>query len=147
MKTIFRGKAKLGLETNSPPYVAPITQKFTYDFARDGGAVSAIAMKDSLGRAAKLPDNAVVLSVRQESITDCTSSGAATVALGITGTADKFLVATAYTDASFDVDAVTARNASVPYKAAASDQVLVTIATAALTAGKFNLYIDYFEGD
>lgn len=145
MKTIFRGKIKEGSFVAIPPFKTVQTLKFTYDFTRDGGAAGSIAMKDELGRAMKIPDNAVILAVRQESVVDCTSGGAATIALGYTASTAAFLSATAFSDASFDVDAVSARTANV--KTAAAVDCLVTIAAAALTAGRFNLYLDYVEGD
>lgn len=121
------------------------TATFEYDFATHGGAVGAITLTALSG---VLPDNAVITRCTQESITDLTSGGSATVKLGYTGNDDAFLAATAYTDASFDVEIVTARNAEVPVKVnnASGVNVLATVATAALTAGKFRLHVEYVPG-
>ena len=123
----------------------PGAASFEYDFATHGGAVGAITLTALSG---VLPDNAVITRCIQESITDLTSGGAATVKLGITGNDDAFLAATAYSDASFDVDIVTSRAAELPLKvnAAAGVNALATIATAALTAGRFKLHVEWEPG-
>ena len=132
----------------SPAPATPINLCFLYDFAVLGGAQGALTMtKCADGTAQTLPDNAVILRVTQESDTDLTSGGGATVALGYTGNDNAFLAATAYTDASFDVDAIAARNAEVPIITGAAVSVLATVATADLTAGKFKLYVEYIQGD
>lgn len=123
------------------------TRRFLYDFAALGGAAGAKTLTDEDGRAATLPDNAVVKAARVECITAATSAGAATIALGVTGNTDAFLAATAYTDNRFDTpDTVGAATNEVPFKNAAAVSVLATIADAALTAGKFVLEVDYTEG-
>lgn len=129
------------------PYL-PKTLCFLYDFTVLGGAQSALAMtKCSDGTAQTIPDNAVIIRVIQESDVDLTSGGAATVALGYTGNDNAFLAATAYTDASFDVDIVSSRAAELPIMTGAAVSVLNTIGAADLTAGKFKLYVTYIEGD
>ena len=132
----------------SPAPTTPINLCFLYDFAVLGGAQGALTMtKCADGTAQTLPNNAVILRAVQESDTDLTSGGGATVALGYTGNDNAFLAATAYTDASFDVDVITARNAEVPIITGAAVSMLATVATADLTAGKFKLYVEYIQGD
>ncbi len=122
-------------------------RRFRYDFAVQGGAVGAITLTDAEGRAAVLPDNAVIRDCYTEVITPMTSGGSATVKLGITGNDDCFLAATAYNHASWDVaDDITARNAELPLKTSAAVSVLATVATAALTAGTFDVVVEFDEG-
>ena len=119
------------------------TLKLSYDFAVDGGAVGAITLKDAFGDTAYLPDNAVIVGAWVEGITDLVSSGSATVALGYTGSATALVGATAKNHATWDVGSVTALALS---KTTAKVSVLATIATAALTAGKFDVMIHYYIG-
>ena len=119
------------------------TLKLSYDFAVDGGDVGAITLKDAFGDAAYLPDNAVIVGAWVEGITDLVSGGSATVALGYTGAATALVGATAKDNAMWNVDAVTALALS---KTTQKSSVLATIATAALTAGKFDVMIHYYVG-
>ena len=119
------------------------TLKVSYDFSVDGGAVGAITLKDAFGDAAYLPDNAVIVGAWVEGMTDLTSGGNATVALGYTGSAAALLAATGKTHATWDVGSVTALALS---KTTAKSSILATVATAALTAGKFDVMIHYYIG-
>jgi len=128
---------------------APQVARFLYDFAALGGGTGAKTLTNPEGNAAVLPDNAVLLRCYTEMITPMTSGGAATVKLGITGNDDCFVAATNYNDASWDVaDDIAARNAELPLKVnnSAGVSVLATIATQALTAGKFEVIVEYNEG-
>ena len=112
-------------------------RKFTYDFAVHGGAVSAITI-------GTLPDNAVLTNSYLNVYTAATSGGAATILLKVGAT---------------EVKAAT-RNNAVPYtavagavlkkvldtKTTAETAVTVTIGTAALTAGAFDLWVEYYQG-
>lgn len=118
---------------------------FLYDFATLGGAVGAIVLTNADGKALTLPDNAILTSVLYEELTPLASGGSATVALGITGNTDAFLSATAFNDAEFTTD-VSTKNAEIPLKLDGSKSVVATVAVAALTAGKFKLYVEYIEG-
>lgn len=125
---------------------------FEYDFARLGGAVSAITLTDSDVRngnaALTLPYKAIILRAYIEAITTATSGGAATIALGFTGSASAFVAATAYSNAMFIANGVTALTASIPTKVttAAGVSVLATIAAATVTAGKFRVHVEYRDG-
>ncbi len=116
-----------------------------YDFADLEGAVGAVTLTDVNNNAVSIPDNAIITSVVYEEITPMTSGGSATVALGITRNTDAFIAATAFNNAAFTADVSTKEN-EVPLKTSASVSVLATIATAALTAGKFRLHISYING-
>lgn len=121
------------------------TASFEYDFGTHGGGTGAKTLTAFSG---KLPDNAVIVSAYTEAVTSLTSGGAATVKIGITGNDDSFKAATAYNDASFVAEAITAITAETPLKVnnASGVSVLATIATAALTAGKFRVHVDYIPG-
>jgi len=121
--------------------------KAVYDFSVLGGAASSIPLNDPLGAPVMIPDNAVICNVSIEGITDNTSGGSATIALGYTGQTTAFLAATAFNHATWDVNAVTSGAPTVAVgKTTAAVQVLATIADAALTAGKWQVWIEYYEG-
>ena len=121
------------------------TLKFTYDFSVAGGAIGVIALTDDRGNAQQLPDNAVVVSSHVEVLTGVTSAGAATVAFGIGGTPALFLAATG--KASLGAGVALLGEHSTPAKLPADRRVIATVATAALTAGKFNVWVRYYQGD
>ena len=117
---------------------------FMYDFGTQGGAASAITMTDQDGNAQTLPDNALITSATWDVVTPLAGSGS-TVALGWTGTAAGIKAATAFDNAAY-VAATQASSLVINGKMSAASSVLLTIATAALTAGKMYLYISYIEG-
>ena len=119
--------------------------KFQYDFADLGGAQGAITLTDDADAALTIPDNAVITRVTLDALTTATSEGSATIALGYTGATTAFIAATAYNNGEFDAAACTALTAA--HKTTAAVSVLATVATADLTAGKFNVYVEYIEGD
>jgi len=122
----------------------PLVRTFEYDFARDGGAVSAITLTELNGEdSSKLHDNDLVLRCWSEVVTAATSGGSATVKLGYTGNDDAFVGLTAFDDASWDVAGdVASRASELPIKLAADVSVLATVAVAALTAGKILVHIE-----
>jgi len=127
-------------DANQPKHL-----RFLYDFAAVGGAVSAISLTAMDGTAQNLPGNAIVRNIVYEVVTAPASSGSATIALGIVANSDAFKAATAfdnaaYTSASHMHNEVPIKNGPAPVG------VLATIATAALTAGKFILHVEYYEG-
>ncbi len=117
----------------------------TYDFSKQGGAISAISLKDKVGNAVKLPSGALVLNAFTVVRTAADSLGSATIALKIEGAGD-LLAAAAYTDFS-----AAAKIQGIPDFGTLADSVLTTaertltatIAVAALTAGKFDVYLFY----
>ena len=121
-------------------------QKYTYDFATQGGAISSITLTDDLGNAQLLPDNAVLLGATCEVVTGVTSAGAATLRFGYAGSDAYFLGNTA--KANFDADGKAEKmEATTPTKLTAVKAVLMTIESATLTAGKLNVWIRYYQGD
>ena len=115
----------------------PKNVKFTYDFSSDCGAVSSITL-------GTLPDKAVVVRGTVEVETAVTSAGSATVAFGLVANTDAFVGATAKT--SLGLNAAISSSNDLPLKMAGDTDVLATIATAALTAGKIHLHVVYYEG-
>jgi predicted outer membrane repeat protein len=124
----------------------PATASFEYNFATHGGAVSAITLSALSG---KLPDNALITGCYTECVTAMTSGGAADLKLGITGNDNAFEDTTAYTDNSYDTaDTVDAKTAELPLKvnSATGVDVLLTVGTAALTAGRVLVHVEYMPG-
>jgi len=114
-----------------------------YDFATDGGAVGA---KNLRGDA--LPSGAVVVSSYVKVETAVTSGGAATVSLGIQTAVDVRAVATDLTTApslaTTGVKQGLITNA-VSALLTADRHIVATVATAALTAGRFSVFVEYVE--
>ena len=115
-----------------------------YDFSTDGGATGNY-------RLGQLFDNTVITKAWYEVITDTTSGGSATIALGVVSDdANGIITATAYDDAIFDAgwhDATpdgTATNFTT--QTTAIRDVVLTIGTAALTAGKIKVFWEYSVG-
>lgn len=123
--------------------VEKITMKFDFGFA-DGATVGS-------HKIGTLPAGAIIVNAYTDATVNFTSGGAATVALGYTGSTGAFLAATAIASltaagapikaAQTAVDGV--QEADEMIVLAADVDVLQTIATAALTAGKGSLYVEY----
>lgn len=116
-----------------------------YDFATDGGAVGDIAL-----RGEAIPSGAVITDALLLVDTIPTSGGAATIAVKVEGAAD-IQAAAAIAGAPWSTatpkraSAVTATSA--PLVTTASRQPTITVATAALTAGKFKVILAYIQYD
>jgi hypothetical protein len=107
--------------------------KATYDFDVHGGAIG-----DALGLGVVIPSGAIVTRVIGSAITALASSGSATVAINIGST--EVNAATAFDHADYvAVD----KHYSTPVALAANSEVNLDIAVAALTAGKYDIYIEY----
>ena len=113
-----------------------------YDFATDGGAVGTVTL-----RGPKLPTGAVITKAYSYYTTAATSGGSATVAYGVesddaTGIEGATAIGTAATAGAHDTDADgTAANFTTI--TTAERDLILTIGTAALTAGAFVLVCDY----
>lgn len=114
---------------------------FEYDFAKHGGAVGDIAL------AAQIPSGAIVTRGMVHVVTAVTSGGSATVALKLVGTAD-VLAATAKASltAGALLDTVPVGTAATAIKTTANTGLTVTVAVAALTAGKIRVHLEYYLG-
>lgn len=145
---------------SSNQFLEKRVQKFVWDFSVDGGA------NDSSISLGTLPDNAMIISGTAHVITKPVDNDAGddqTIALGYTGATTAFLAATAIsglTDGSvhgllpgnfaLDGAALTAANMAAARDAtylhlSGNKEVLLTIADdVALTAGKIELYLEYY---
>jgi len=122
------------------------SMKCVYDFAKQGGAIGAINLKNSaLDSTCVVPKGAIIRDVIVDVVTAVTSGGAATVALTTGQTAADLLGATAKT--SFTLNALLAGvpvgTAATAFKLTADRTLSATVATAALTAGKLNVHVKY----
>ena len=126
------------------------TCKFVYDFAVDGGSHSA----EDQGLAGNgagiitpadaditIPENAIITDMITYVSTAMTSSGSATVAIGVGGAA--LAVAAAFDHANYtDEDVI---HTVIADKTTSAARPIVTIATAALTAGVIEVIIEYYQ--
>lgn len=106
-----------------------------YDFTKDGGAT---ADKIDLLEA---DDDMVITSAYLKVLVAGTSGGSATVAIGIEGGTEAELIA-ATAVAGLTLGALIKKNDSLPLKVAKDAKLVLVIATADLTAGKFELVLE-----
>ena len=112
---------------------------FEYDFSKEAGAVGDITL-----RGGYLPEGAIVLDGKVHVQTALTSGGAATVALKLQSAAD-VLAATAIASLSLNaiLDTVPDGTAANAVRLTAKRQLVATVATETLTAGKFVVAVEY----
>lgn len=122
------------------------TIRARYDFAVDGGAVGDI----DLTKVASVPANAVILGGFVEVDTAPTSGGSATIAVKVEGAGD-MVAAAAIGGAPWSTagrkSIIPAFTGATAVKTTAVRKVQATIATAALTAGAFDVVIVYISLD
>lgn len=113
-----------------------------YDFATDGGAIGAINLRGD-----KVPSGAVIVSSYLKVDTAVTSGGAATVSLGTEAATDVRAAATLATAPTLSATGVKqgAITNAAPVALTADRHIVATVATAALTAGRFSVIVEYFE--
>lgn len=118
--------------------------KAIYDFTTDGGGVSTIT--PILG--ATLPINAIVVGGVIDTITAPTSGGSATIAIGTSAGSSSTSIkgATAFGFSGL-VAVVPLFTAATMFKMTAAGNITVTIAVAALTAGRLGINLVYFVGN
>lgn len=113
-----------------------------YSFATDAGAIGNI----NLG--ASIPSGALVLAAYIEVITPPTSGGLATIELQLEAAGDvqaaAGIGAAPWSTAGPKLSSARTR-AAVPLKLTAARDIVMVIAAAALTAGAFRVYVEYFE--
>lgn len=116
--------------------------KCTYDFAKVGGAVSSINLQNEDGQKCIVPNKAIILQVIIDVLTAGTTSASGTMALTAQSAGDlkAALAAASYTGLVAGIPVGTAATA---IKMTADRTVIGTIATGALTAGKWNVLIQY----
>ncbi len=110
-----------------------------YDFAVDGGAVSTITLRSQDG---PLPLGAVIVSGYLDVQTACLSA-TGTMALNSEGAADLLAAAAQAALTLGRKSIIPAATGVTAVKLTAARSPAVTIATAAFTAGKFTLVLEY----
>jgi hypothetical protein len=120
--------------------------KCKYDFAVQGGAVSTVNLVDEDGKACVVPKGAIIRDVMIDVITAGTTSASGTMALTAQSAGDlkAALAAASYTGLVAGIPVGTAATA---IKMTADRTVQGTIATGALTAGKWYVLIEYILSD
>jgi len=134
-------------EPSDGPFSLSRWAKAEYDFAVDGGAISAI------GLGVTLPDNSIIIGGFIEVLTTCTtaSTDSGTMAIHAQG-ANDIVTATAVSaggniwDAGLH-DAIPDATGSTAVKCTAAREVTATIAGQVFTAGKFNVWLNYVVGE
>ena len=116
----------------------------TYDFSVQGGAVGTVNLKDVNGNNAQLPKGAIITMGIIEVVTSLTSGGSATVALGTGQSGSDLKAALAYGSYTGLVATIPVETAATSIKLTADNVMTATIATAALTAGKFNVFVEFY---
>lgn len=113
-----------------------------YSFAADGGAVGTIALMG----ATSIPSGSIIVGGLIEVTTPPTSGGAATIALQIEGAGD-VLAAAAVSGAPWSTagrkSVIPAFTGATSLKTTAARDISAVVATAALTAGAFTVYVFY----
>lgn len=115
------------------------TVKAQYVFANDAGGTGDRTISDS----PVIPDNSIITSVTTYVSTAFTSGGSATVAVKVGGRT--LVAAQNYNHASLADEAVTVTAAGTWAKTTSATKVMLTVATAALTAGVCDVYISYID--
>jgi len=120
--------------------------KFSYDFDAQGGVKGDITLAGT-----PLPDNAIVWDGVVDVITPLTGGGSATAAVTTAQSANDLITAADVTGAPWSTAGskalVPVGDASNSIKMTAERAPKLVIGTAALTAGKFNLFIEYYLSD
>jgi hypothetical protein len=125
--------------------IEPKAARFFYDFAVDGGAISTINLRGD----DSIPAGAIIIDGYIDVITPLASGGAATIALTSQEAAGDVVAATAvatWTAGRKNVLPASASGsvtASTKIKTTAARVAQIVIAAAALTAGKFELVLEY----
>jgi hypothetical protein len=113
-----------------------------YDFATDGGAVSSITLRGD-----SIPSGAIIIDSLLQVDTAPTSGGAATIAINTEGAGD-VQAAAAISGAPWSTTGakrMTLTATAAPVKTTAKRSIVATVATAALTAGRFKVFVRYQE--
>jgi hypothetical protein len=114
-----------------------------YDFAVDGGAIGNITLRGD-----SVPSGAIIVDSFINVTTAVTTAASGTVALKVEGTGDLRAAAvpsgTTVLSATAAIRAL-ATGASAPIKTTADRPVIATVATGAITAGKFSVTLVYYE--
>lgn len=122
-----------------------MTMRCTYDFTVLGGAIGSVILRDAEGNPAVLPDKAVITQVYIDTITTPTSGGAATIAINANSAGD-LKAALAIASYTGIIAGIPVGTAATMVKLTAQRNIVATIAAFVLTAGKFDVFVDYVLG-
>lgn len=116
--------------------------KVVYDFTVQGGAIGAINLLDENGNAAILPAGAIITNTTFDVITALTTSASGTMAVNSEAAGDlkAALAAASWTGKLAGVPVGTA---ATWVKLTANRQIVATIATGAITAGKWYAFVEF----
>lgn len=122
--------------------------KCKYDYAVQGGTATSHNLKAVDGSDCLLPAKALVLNGIIDVITAPGSTGSATIAVGTGVAANDLKTATAKASFTGRMDVIPVHTAATAIKlSTVAKTPTMTIGTAALTSGKFNVYIEYLLGE
>lgn len=147
MKYLFSFLAALVMLFVTPAFAvngaggSKFVQEYVYDFAVHGGAVGFISLKNP---ANALPSGAVVTAAHYVVLTAFTSGGSATVALGDAASGARYKSATAFDNSAYTANTPAALSSGIPALVSSANiaNVGITVATAALTAGKMRIVVE-----
>lgn len=114
-----------------------------YDFATDAGAIGSLNLRGDM-----LPSGAVVLSALVKVDTAVVTASSGTVALTIEAAGDLRVAAVpsgTIVISTTGVKHTVATRAAAPIVTTADRHVVATIATGAITAGRFSVLVEYIE--
>jgi hypothetical protein len=113
-----------------------------YDFSVQGGAIGSLNLLDMDGNPALLPAGAIITNCTFDVITALTTSASGTMAVNSEGAGDlkAALAAASWTGKLAGVPVGTA---ATWVKLTAQRQIVATIATGAITAGKWYAFIEF----
>jgi hypothetical protein len=138
----YRGASLSEANANIPFAVGALrVARASYSFAADGGAVSTIALTGST----VVPSGAIILATLLNVTTAPTSGGAATISVGVEAAADQ-QAAAAISGAPWSTTGAkwaTQTFTTAPDVTTAARDISIAVATAALTAGAFDVYVFY----
>lgn len=114
-----------------------------YDFATDTGAIGTITLRGD-----QLPAGAVVLSAYVKVDTAVVTASSGTVALGINSTTD--LRTAVVPGSGVDISGTGVKlavhtRAAAPIVLADNKDIVATVATGAITSGRFSVLVEYIE--
>lgn len=123
--------------------------KAVYDFSVLGGTSgSTVILKDAAGGPAVLPAAAVIKQVMIDEVTNVTGTGNAAIAFGVNTSSD-LLASTAAASFSNRVAGIPVGTAATSVKTLGQYAVVASFSgsTGNITAGKLNLFIEYYLSD
>jgi hypothetical protein len=117
-----------------------------YDYAKQGGLISTINLKDVDGKDAVLPSKSIITNVVIDVLTALGSGGSPTLALGANTTTD-LKAATASSSYTSILAGIPVGTAATAVKTTAQRTLTTTIAVASVNAGKFDVFVEYYLGE